>query len=94
MSELSDFDPDTDSSESTIGFHNFTGFRFIFNGLKSLKMDHNHTTLNYTEAEYQRIVSDIWISIILIALIIAIVSGLCLCFLYDRFKTYRHRYCK
>ncbi|XP_055905951.1 protein commissureless 2 homolog isoform X2 [Eupeodes corollae] len=45
-----------------------------------------------TEAEYNRVVSDIWIGVILTLLIVTVIFFICSCFLYHKFQQWKNSY--
>ncbi|XP_059216310.1 uncharacterized protein LOC106092403 [Stomoxys calcitrans] len=44
------------------------------------------------EAEYSRVVSDIWIGVILTLLIVSVIFFICACFLYHKFQQWKNSY--
>ncbi|XP_075159657.1 comm3 isoform X1 [Haematobia irritans] len=44
------------------------------------------------EAEYSRVVSDIWIGVILTLLIVSVIFFICVCFLYHKFQQWKNSY--
>ncbi|XP_065361360.1 uncharacterized protein comm3 [Calliphora vicina] len=53
-----------------------------------------HVTLAHglEEVEYSRVVSDIWIGVILTLLIVSVIFFICACFLYHKFQQWKNSY--
>ena len=84
---------------ASLGDIDHTG-SFTFNDDNSIKTVHGPTSYNphmqspfgvtRTNVEYPRVISDIWIGVILTLLIFSVIFFICSCFLYHKFQQWKN----